>query len=260
MQKFILLFVLFMFSNSFSSMKNLTDKTGYIHKVVIDVDESLLERQLEKDKNGYLVYYSRISQKEENVRFGEETDFENFSLDKVSSILSDFSEIIGTNNEFQKVTAAAAKKVNFNNMLGGFTSSATGRMQMQFFPNKKLKKVKAVVDEYFTIKMVFASDNRSTLNKKYAENELGFKVKINIRSTNKKGSVLWEEEKEITDFTSVFTSSTVTFDIDSGLLRVSREPRLFHKSTNEPIGDYNSLTLNEIEGCMKLALINVLSN
>jgi len=260
MQKFILLFVLFMFSNSFSSMKNLTDKTGYIHKVVIDVDESLLERQLEKDKNGYLVYYSRISQKEENVRFGEETDFENFSLDKVSSILSDFSEIIGTNNEFQKVTAAAAKKVNFNNMLGGFTSSATGRMQMQFFPNKKLKKVKAVADEYLTIKMVFASDNRSTLNKKYAGNELGFKVKINITSTNKKGTVLWEEEKEITDFTSVFTSSTVTFDIDSGLLRVSREPRLFHKSTNEPIGDYNSLSLNEIEGCMKLALINILSN
>ena len=157
MKKNILLFVLFVISISFTSMKNFADKTAYIHKVVVDVDESLLERMLKKDKNGAISY-----NRKNEVSFVEETDFENFSLDKVSSILSDFSEIIGTNNEFQKVTAAAAKKVNFNNMLGGFTSSATGRMQMQFFPNKKLKKVKEVVDEYFTIKMVFASDNRST--------------------------------------------------------------------------------------------------
>ncbi|MDB9961147.1 hypothetical protein OAD62_03545 [Oceanihabitans sp.] len=258
MKKNIIFIALSLFFIGFTSMKNKTTRTGYIHKIEIQIDESLLERLLIRDKHGD-IKYSRKGK----VEFGEETDFENFSFDKVTSILSDFAEIIGTNfigtsNEFKKVTAAGAREVNSNNMLGGFTSSATGRMQMQFFPNKKLKKVKTEADEYFTIKMVFVSDNRSTLNKKYQGNELGFKVKIEITSTNKKGTVLWEEENEITDFTSVFTSSTVIYDIDSGLLRVSREPRLFHISTIEPIGDFNSLTLNEIEGCMKLALTNVL--
>ena len=253
MKKNIIFIALPLFFIAFTSMKNKTTKTGYIHKIEIQIDESLLERLLIRDKHGD-IKYSRKGK----VEFGEETDFEYFSIDKVSSILYNFSEIIGTNNEFEKVTAAAAKKVNLNNMLGGFTSSASGRMQMQFFPNKKLKKVKTEANEYFTIKMVFVSDNSSTMNKKYQGNELGFKVKIEITSTNKKGTVLWEKEKEITDFTSVFTGSTVTYETDSELLRVSREPRLFHISTNEPIGDFNSLTLNEIEGCMKLALTNVL--
>ena len=63
-----------MISISFTSMKNFADKTAYIHKVVVDVDESLLERMLKKDKNGAISY-----NRKNEVSFGEETDFENFN-------------------------------------------------------------------------------------------------------------------------------------------------------------------------------------
>jgi len=262
MKKFISVLVFGFLYFSFSSMNNATTSTAHIHKVVIDVDESLMERQLIKDKDGYLVYYGRISSGKENVRFGEELDFEYFNINKVSTILKDFTEIIKTNKEFQSVTTADAKKINVSNMLGNLASNVTGKTTIQFLPNVKLKKStkKFDTDEYITIKMVFKSPNSSTMNKKHQGNELSFKVKIKITSTNKKGDILWEKEEEIKDFSSVFKSSSIPYDNEAEFFKVSREPRLFHKSTNEPIGDFNSLSLDEIEDCMKFVLNQIVSN
>lgn len=262
MKKFISVLVLCILYFSFSSMNNATTSTAHIHKVVIDVDESLMERQLIKDKDGYLVYYGRISSGKENVRFGEELDFEYFNINRVRAILKDFTEIIKTNKEFQSVNTADTKKVNMGNMLGNIASNVTGRTKMQHFPSVRLKKAakKSDVDEYISIKIVFKSTNPATLNKNYQGNSLSFKVKINIISTNNKGDILWEKDEEIKDFSSIFENSPIPYDSEAEFFKVSREPRLFHKDTNEPIGDFNSLSLDEIESCMKLVLNQIVSN
>lgn len=255
MKKNILLFGLFMISISFTSMKNFADKTAYIHKVVVDVDESLLERMLKKDKNGAISYNRKYE-----VSFGEETDFENFSIDEVTSILKDFAETIGTIKGLQKVTAAGAKEVNLNNMFGNIVSNVSGKTKMQNFPNVELKKVKEVADEYYTIKMEFISVNPATLNKNYIANTLSFKVKTKITSTDKKGNILWENEEELKDFSSAFNNSDLPFNSEAEFFSITREPRLFNEFSNEPIGDYNSLSLEDIENCMKFALTHILSN
>lgn len=257
MKKVVSVLVLIILCFSFSSFKKTATKTGVVHKIVIEVDESLMERLLVKDKNGD-INYNRKGQ----ISFADELDFEYFSMDKVTSIMKDFAEIIGTSIGYQSLTMEGRSKANVNNMLGNLVSNVQGRTTMQFFPNKSLKKSKKKneADEYLTFKMNFISPNQSTMNKNYEGNRLSFKVNINIISTNNKGDILWEKEKEIKDFSSVFENSSITNVSEAEFFTVSREPRLFHRSSNKPIGDFNSLSLDEIESCMKFALNYIVSN
>jgi len=257
MKKVVSVLVLIILCFSFSSFKKTATKTAVVHKIVIEVDESVMERMLVKDKNGD-IKYNRKAQ----VSFADELDFEYFSLDKVSSITKDFAEIIGTSIGYQSLKMEGLSKANVNNMLGNLVSNVKGRTTIQFFPNKSLKssKKKHEADEYLTFKMNFISPNSSTMNKNYQGNRLSFKVKINIKSTDKKGDILWEKEEEIKDFSSVFENSSIPYDSEAEFFTVSREPRLFHRSSNKPIGDFNSLSLNEIEKCMKFVLNQIVSN
>jgi len=259
MKKYILLFVLFIFSIGFYSMKNVTSKTGFIHKVVIEVDEHLREHALVKDRFGE-VWYDRAEQ----VYFKEETEYEKFNKERVNSIVSEFATIIATSRELDSVGRFGAGE-NIGNMFGNIASNAVGKSKMEYFPQRKLKKVKEKADEYYTIKIGFKWGGEYGNVKKGIYN-LKFSIKIKVTATNNKGDILWKKEEEIKDFTSIFKNSTSTNNGNNKHFEISREPRMFNKynivfeNENNPIGDFLSLSLDEFEECMMFAMNYVLNN
>ena len=233
------------------SMKPPMAKTGHIHKIIVNIDEALRERALVKELDNVSVFYD----KQGRVQYQEESNFELFSKDKVYSILTDLCDIVAFETEKEKVTSET-KKANMSLMFGGIGANILNKSQLEHFPSVKLKKVKVKVDEYYVIKMNFVHGGSY---RSHGISELDFKIKASIIATNKKGEVLWEKEREIKDFRNVFNDPTIPFNEEDNYFRIKRGVRIFNKFNNEPIGDYVSLSLLEIESCMKLALENVLS-
>jgi len=286
--KVYLVLILAVLSLSFSGIKNIdipTAKTGYIYKVKLNVDEFLMERALVKDTDNS-IFYSPIVKKKtiigyevlyldkveekwlEKNKLDTEINgpmYEILNADETNGVLESFCYKIASKTDNETVSfLKGTNGSKVSSMLGNLASNAIGENKLSFsLPNKKLKKVKATADEYYEIQMDFvyggATDYSIVMNKQKGEPSLKFNIKVSITASNKKGDVLWEKEKEIKDFTSVFNESDILVDKKGKFFRIKRTPRIFHQYNNEPIGDYLSLTKKEFEQCMLVALDMTLS-
>jgi len=254
--------------------------TGYIYKVVLNVDENIMERALVKNTDNS-IYYNPISKKKTiigyetifiedvDVKWLERKDldteangplYEMFDKNETNQLLTDFSDVIIDKNGNEKVEfLMGSKGSKITSMLGNVASNAMGSNKISFYlPNKKLKKIKVAVDEYYEIETKFifgGSTGYSTvINKQKGEPTLKFKIKVSITASNKKGDELWIKEKEVKDFSSIFNASDILEDKKGKFFKIKRAPRLFDKNNGEPIGDYMSLSKEEFRQCMKVAL------
>jgi|GEM_PF-3042698 len=280
---FILSLLLFSFSDVNVGVP--ASKSGYIYKVKLNVDEHLMERALVKDIDNS-IYYSPIVRSRAivgyEVLFIDELEegwlqrndldteengpvYEMLNTNETNEVLEKFCKKIESNIDTD--TVGYLKGTNgskLSSMLGNIGSNAIGKNKLSFsLPSKKLRKVKEVVDEYYTIEMDFiyggATDYTIVMNEQTEEPSIKFKIEVSITATNKKGDELWEKEKEIIDFTSAFLEADILEDDKGEFFKVIRAPRIFHQYTQEPIGDYLSLSKKEFERCMLVALDQTLS-
>ena len=251
MKKTIYLTSLFLVFTVLISMNKPMLNKGHIYKVVVNVEEHLMENALEKEDNGSIAY-----DKKNRLKFVGETDYEMLSKEQVNLLLTDFCEILGSKTTVDEVSTERAK-ASAAGMMGNIGANATGKSRIGMFPEKKLKKIKVDANEFYAIKIDFLYGGGKTDNKKKT-GVLKLKLKVSVTASDAKGDVLWEKENEVKNLSSVFNNSSLSYNSGDKYFSVSREPRIFNEYTNEPIGDFNSLSLQEVGECVKLALNEVL--
>jgi len=265
---------------------NSPTKIGYIYKVRVNVDEHLMERALVKDTDNS-IYYSPIIKKKTiigyEVFFLDEVDekwlgkkkldtkingpsYEMLNDNVTYKVLDDFCSTIISKTENETVTfSKPSGSAKIGSMMGNVVSNAQSKNKLSFsFPHDKLKKVKIVADEYYDIKMdiLWGGEKSPTIvmDKEKSPASIKFSIKVLITASNKEGVLLWEKEQVVKDFTTAFNVSEILEDKKGEFFIVKRTPRLIDKYSNEPIGDYVSLTKNEFQDCIKIALDATLSN
>lgn len=275
---------LLLFSFTLKKTHDSFSKKGFIYKVVLNVDENLMERALVKNPDnsihlfpitkkrsivGYKTYFINEIDEKTLERSNLDTPnngpvYEMISEKGTATLLTDLGSIIASNAEVETVDFfKKSKSGKVFSMMGNMASNALGKNKLSFsLPNKKLKKIKEKADEYYEIKMDFvyggASDYRIVMNKQKGEPSLKFKIKSIITASDKKGNVLWKKEKELTDFSSIFKPEDILQDKKGKYFKVKRLPRKFNSWNKEPIGGYLSLTTREFEECIKFSLTETL--
>ena len=274
MKKNILSFlvIIILTSNySYSQNKN----SGYIHKVKITSHESMMEKAVVKNKDQSIFYtpYNHQIILVENLtdhhikKYNIDTkvnqnSIEMLNVEEVNTLMNTFCDVI-TNHTKNNSTSALVTKSKKGSVLlskiGNVGNLSTGQPKISFhFPNKKLKKVKKIVDEYYEINIKFiyggGTSTRIVMNKQKGDNTLKFKVKVDITAKNKKGKILWSKSQEVKDFKKSFEESDILVDKKNKFFKIKRKPRLFHKYFNKPIGNIFTLSKKEYMSVAQEAL------
>lgn len=255
----------------FIFMTSALAQTGHIIKLDVVGSEYVMEKAYVKN-NDNSIHYFPVKKKKEivgyNVIFNEEmeqkdlekqglnneynySNYESFSIEEAAKFLADVRQILA-NKLNNTITTEPAKKSG-KTMMGNMGSNASGNSKYSFYlPNVKLKKIEATADEYYEIKMTMLSGGESTDNKNKS-GSLSFSAKVAIKAYSQDGTLLREKEGDSMDFASVFNPDDILVGKKANFLKVKRTPRLTDQYTNEPIGDYTSLSKEEAYKCFMIA-------
>ena len=235
-------------------------KTGHIYKVDVEVAEDLSRMAIDHyTRNGDPVYKG-------------ETEFELFSLEQTEDILSRLDGIMTEGLSLSSMGHEAAKS-SASNMLGNVASTSIGKTKMPYFPKGKIKKLKVEADEFYELEFDFiyggGQGRTIVMDKIKALASIKFKVKMRVSAFDAKGNELWEKEEEFRDFSEVFGGQGVTFEVGEKWFELDRTP-ILGNGEREKIGDKGSakimedeywpLSLEEIDACMEVALIQILQS
>lgn len=279
------LFTIFLLSFTSKETDNSVSKTGYIYKVKLNINENLMERSLVKNpdnsihlfpitKKRIIVGYKTlfIDKVDEKTLEKQKLDtpnngpsYEMLDEKETNNLLTDLSDVLVAHTGSESVKfLKKSKSGKILSMFGNVASNALGKNKLSFsLPSKKLKRIKFKADEYYEIKMDFIwggeAGTYTVMNKEKGENFIKFKVNVTIIASNKKGHVQWKKEKEIKDFTSIFSTTDILEDKKGKYFKLKRAPRKFNSWNKEPIGDFHSLSTKEFKNCINFSLKEALN-